>query len=267
MAYLDIMAAGKNAYKTCWEERRYLLRLAAFPFLIKLTSFIFAASYFSDQSSSIRFLLVLVPALIVEGWMLSHLVRLIVLGNRWPFKPTGNHESDFAVLSVRARGILSGMIVYTLINMVVGLLGAAFISYMTPYLPQDGGETPDIPPQMAFLSLAVLTLSLWGFRFLWLYIPYALNLKPQAFLNPLRGLSTSFHLMGVWFLCFIPCFLSVRFLAVLIIAPLGDSSMATFVALFFTVLADTLKTILTTAGITYAYMNLVEKDGTPDLMR
>lgn len=206
MAYFDLTSATANAYRKTWHERRYLLRLAAMPVLVKLAFYILATSLTQgDDGTYMRFVLIMVPAFLAEGWMLSHYVRLIVLDHRWPFRPSGDFEKDMAILSVRARGILSGMIVYVLINMAVGLFVWGAMAYMMPYVPDgESGTPPQVPGVVAFLSVLILGFMFWAFRLIWLYIPYALNQDGASYLRALRGIGSSLHLIGIWLLCLLP---------------------------------------------------------------
>ncbi len=264
MAYFDLTSATSNAYRTTWNERRYLMRLAALPVALKLFFFTLAVSYAPGDGQHLRFVLIMVPALLAEGWMLSHYVRLIVLGHRWPFRPTGDMQADFAVLAVRARGILSGMISFTLINMTLGLFVALVMAYLLPYMPESEGAAANVPGGVAFFSLALLVFMFWAFRLIWLYIPFSLNMDPLSYLDAIRGIGSSLHLIGIWFLCFLPFFLGLQFMAGLIAGPVAastDGVAGSFLLVVFKVLFDTLKNIVATAGLTYAFMQLYEKDG------
>lgn len=264
MAHFDIITAAANAYKTGWEERRYILRLAAIPFAIKLVCFSLAASFANADNSYLRFMLFMLPALLAEGWMLAHFTRLLALGQRWPFRPTGDMDTDMATLSTRARGILSGMIVYVLINLAMGLVIAVGGVYLKTYIPD--GVSPDkveIPPGVTFFFMLFMGFMFWGFRLLWLYIPYSLNMNPEEYLSRVKGLSSSLHMIGVWLLCFLPFFLALRFFAGLLggaaNAAFGESA-SSFVILFLTVVTDTAKTIMTTAGVTFGLQEIFRKD-------
>src|SRR5687768_12463602 len=104
MAQFDIITASTKSYKTCWQARPYLLKLALPPFLIKVACLVFAAA-FAEKGETVSFLFFMLPALFAEGWMLSHFVRYLQLGQTWPFRPTGDFDADMGMLSVRARGV------------------------------------------------------------------------------------------------------------------------------------------------------------------
>lgn len=249
MAKFDTIAAAANAYKTCWASRQYLLRLAAVPLAVKILCFSIASIY--AGGNYLLFMLILVPALVAEGWMLAHFIRFIVLGQTWPFRPSGDVEADKAMLGLRARGILSGMIVFVLVNMAVGLVNEMVSRVMTPYIPAGPvGQDVDIPPQVAFLSFAILVFMFWGFRLLWIYIPYALNMDARDYLRGLKGWKSSLPLIGAWLLCFIPFILTLKFLDSLFTGLLpGDAGI--FLSRMVSIVLDTVKNIVTTAGLTF----------------
>jgi MFS family permease len=191
--------------------------------------------------------------------MLSHYTRLIVLGHRWPFQPTGNIEEDLKVLSVRARGVMGGLLVFVLINMALGLM----LAFLTPYLPEDAKTAETLPPAMGFAFMLLLVFSFWGFRLTWLYIPYALNIDAKRYLKALGGISASLPMLATWILCFIPFIVCVQlvgsFLAPLVDAA-GNKAAGGFAMVILTIIFDTLKNILATAAITYGLMEIFEKE-------
>ncbi len=260
MAQMDIIDATRRAYRTIWDERSYLLRLAMIPLGLKLICFTLAANY-ADSGTYMRSVLIMLPAILAEGWMLAHFIRLLGLNHRWPFRPTGDMNADFSVLHTRARGILSGTIVFALINMALGFLVATVGPYFSSFLPENPSDAAhvDIPGYALLMSVGMLAFMFWGFRLTWLYIPYALNMTPGPYLFVLRGLGTSVHLIGLWLLCFLPFYLVLGVFTGVIgpaLAALLGKSVATLLALVMGVIADTLKTLLTTAGVTYALMQV-----------
>lgn len=267
MAKMDITAATFDAYKITWAERRYFLRLAAVPFFLKLFCFALASSFAGEAEQYLRFTLILLPALLAEGWMVSHIARLIGLGQRWPFQPTGDIESDMVMLHTRARGIIAGMIVYVLMNMVMGAVIAFVAVYIAPYMPSDPDQTAvEIPPMIAFASALLLGLLVFGFRFGWLNIAYALGLDWRDYVRPLRGWMVSIQFIALWILAFAPIYIVVRLLLTLLL-PLaqglaGDMGQ-NFVIIIVTVLADSLKAIVMTLAMGTAWLSVFRK--TPKL--
>jgi hypothetical protein len=252
MAQFDIIAASSNAYKSVWASRQYLGKLALAPFLIKSACLVFASSFAGGQTTA--FLFFMLPALFAEGWMLSHFTRYLVLGQTWPFRPTGNMEEDMAVLRVRARGVLSGTVVYVLIGMALGALTLAAQAYLLPYVSKEALESgAPIPTHIGMISMLGLGFMFWGFRLVWLYIPVALNSDAKFYLFRMRGLGTSVSLIGVWLLCLLPFLLVLQLLAGIVAAPIGGllgASAGYFVMTLMVAAADTVKSLIVTAGIT-----------------
>ncbi len=255
MAKFDIISAAGRAYQTSWSERRYLLRLAAFPFLIKLVCLVLAGALASD-GNLLRFYLIMIPAYIAEGWMLSHYVRFLTLGQRWPFRPSGDMDADMEQFAGRLRGVLSGMIVYTLINMGIGLFTAVAAYYLAPYMPSAADEEiAEVPAGIALFSLLSIVFLFWGIRLLWLYVPFAMNLGAKGYLHTLRGFNTSVYMIGLWLACLLPFFIILQLAAALFAAPVAaafGTDAGNFVILLLTVITATLKGLVVTAGITYA---------------
>lgn len=261
MAQIDIIDAAKNAYKMLWDERSYVLRLITVPLAIKFICF-GAVAGFGEGGSYLRSILIMLPALLAEGWALSHLVRLPAMGHRWPFRPTGDLDADLGALNRRSRGVMSGMIIYVLINMAMGLLFTAAFGYFTPFL-KEGAEA-EIPPQAALLSIAMLAFLFWGFRLAWVFVAYALGMTDlPRYLHMLRGAMTSIHLMGVWLLCFLPVYVLLGIFGG-IVAPVFEAAIGqgagAAAGILFGVLADTLKAVLTTMGVTFALLQVFRRD-------
>ncbi len=267
MADFDIISAASKAYKKSWEARSYLYRLAAVPLALNLIcltlALTFAGGGDSKPDNHLLFLLIMLPALAAEGWMVSHYVRYLILGHLWPFRASGNLDPDLAALRIRARGILGGMVVYILINMVIGLLSKFVLQYMAPYMPPEGSNAPvDVPGHVVALSFALLVFFFWGFRLVWLYIPYALNMDAKAYIQRLKGFSSSMPLIGVWLLCLLP-FLLAPFL---VMSVFGQMLQAVFgmgavaaIGILVSVVADIGKLLVTTAGITYGLQEIFAK--------
>lgn len=252
MANLDIISAAGSAYKKSWEARHYLLRLLAVPIALKIICYTLAGIY--AGGSYLLFMLILVPSLIAEGWMLAHFIRYLVLGQTWPFRPTGDLESDRAMLADRARGILSGMIVFVLINMTIGLLSHFVSVVMGPYMPVNGTPPDNIPAAIPLLSFALLAFMFWGFRLLWLHIPFSLNMDFKQFFSTVRGAPLTVRLIALWLLCFVPFLLSLQVLVpVLSVLP---QDVGRFGVTILSIFVDTLKSIVTVAGMTYAFQQI-----------
>ncbi len=262
MAQFDIIVASSKAYKSVWASRQYLAKLALAPFLIKAACLVFASAFAGGATSA--FLLFMLPALFAEGWMLSHAVRYQVLGQTWPFRPTGNLEQDMAVLRVRARGVLSGTIVYVLIGMALGTLTLLAQIYMMPYVSKEAIESgAPIPAPVAFASVLGLAFMVWGFRLAWIYIPFALNSDARYYIFRMRGFGTAISMIGVWLLCLLPFLLILQILAGVVAAPIGalmGETAGFFAMTIIVAAADTAKSLIVTAGMTNGMRAIYERE-------
>lgn len=254
MAQFDIIAPTIKAYRFSWAERHYLVRLVMVPLLLKIAGYMagFSMGY---QDNQIALTLCLLPAYFAEGWMLSHFVRLLALGHRWPFKPTGNFEADLAVLRIRARGVMSGLVSYVIINMALG----GIMAMMMTVMPESSEDPGAVPPQMGVAILMILVSFVWLFRLTWLYIPLALNMSGEKYLIAVRGYLTSFPMIGVWILCVVPFILAVQ-LAGGVFQEAGGP-IGGFLVILLLVVVDTVKNIVATAGLTYLLQDIYKKRG------
>jgi hypothetical protein len=256
MISVDIIEASGKAYQKVWYERAYLWKLAMVPILIKLVCEVTVLSL-GLQTEFLKQGLVMIPAYMAEGWMLSHFVRLIFLGNRWPFKPTGDFDADMKKLQVRARGILGGMVIYTLIKMV--MIGFVAFSYGLMDGLEGGAKSDEPGGALFLLSLVLFAGFVWLFRCVWLYVPVALNYPIRLYMKRLEGLGTSLWLIGVWLICFLPVFFVFGLLVSMIFTGAGDGSSAGMQFIFSVtrVMIDTLLSLVTTAGICYALAEML----------
>ncbi len=252
----DMISATGRAYIALWAERGYLAGLMLGPVLIKLACFMGALAL-GWQDNMVKLTLILIPALFAEGWMLSHFTRLLVLGQRWPFRPSGDEDADMAELEGRMRGILPGTVCYVLINIILGAVFALAAAYAFPNV--DGPISPeDIPPGASLILLAVMAALVICFRLLWLYIPLAVRASGVDFLQDFDGMKNLLSLFGLWLLCSVPAFVAVQIggsFAVMIVGG-PESDFASYIVVILKVIADTLKNLICTAGVVYAWREL-----------
>lgn len=252
MVSIDIISAAGMAYQKTWAERRYLLPMIIVPFLVNYFCF-FLGDHFAQGDNLLRRFLIMVPAYFVEGWLLAHWVRTIVLGHRWPFRPTGDNQSDLKQLQLRSRGVLSGAVCYTLIKFLIAGFGAFYIAQipadMTP-------ETAD--PKIAMLGVGMLVATIIGFRYVWFYIPLAVNTQPRLFLNAVQKFSTTFPLLGVWFVCVIPAIMFLSLVRSMILGEGGGNNILVMnLVTFVSISIDMIKNLIVTAGLTIVVMQLL----------
>ena len=205
MAAFDIIDAAGNGYKIVWNERNYLARLAFVPLMIKLICHI--AVYALDwQDQYFRQALVMLPSFIADGWMLAHQIRLIFLDQRWPYRPTGNETKDIRILETRARGIMAGMLMFATIRFLMAGFMAYFLSRGEQAAPLESAPPGSINLAATMMAMVLVMFSIWAFRFLWYYIPAALNYPLRKFTRDIGEFKTSFYMIGTWLVGYIPLF-------------------------------------------------------------
>ena len=264
MASYDVTDSAMQGYALIWKERAYLLRLAIFPLLIK---FVCATTVIMNgyEFDFIKQSLLMLPSYFADGWVMSHLVRLIFLDQRWPFRPTGNSQTDMATLRDRAGGIMAGTVCFALLEFLkTGLIGVMFMAATPPgTTPEamlaggavDPAASTTSSPYTAVMGMALIVLTIWMIRYLWLYIPAAAGFSGRAFLRRVGGMMGSIRLLGVWMICSIP----ILFLFMIIASVLLGSYTATddipaaldFLMNGLRVTVIMLTTLITTAGMAY----------------
>ncbi|MDP7142864.1 MAG: hypothetical protein QF692_07735 [Alphaproteobacteria bacterium] len=261
MSSIDIIDAAGDGYRFVWRERTYLARLALFPILIKLICFNLVYSFGFEQNF-IAQALVLLPSFFADGWMLAHVARTILVDHRWPFRPSGNMDKDMVKLQERALGILRGTLVFVFTEfLITGVVGI-----VKRYFEIDFAQAiKDENMAMIFVLMLAISTTIWTFRFLWLYIPAAVNFPIRTFILKLGSFSTSLYLIGLWLVCFLPLLFAFNILVSVLFPGLvenGTAGVSAFEDAAFKslrVLLDTAVIILTTASMTFAFKQLYQK--------
>ncbi|MCF8496158.1 MAG: hypothetical protein K9G62_05750 [Alphaproteobacteria bacterium] len=201
MARFDFVDSSSRGYAFVWRERRALIQLAAWPFLLKIASFT-AVAFLGMGDNLLRQGLLLLPSYFAEGWLIAQIIRLAVL-----------HEPQTALLSAgglirerknpgpHSRALLSGAIVYVLTKMFMAVF---FGMFMLQQGLAPSVETPPPALPSLFAGVIALALMIWAFRFLWLYVPASLEYRLEDFLIRIKPFISSLYMMGVWILCFAP---------------------------------------------------------------
>ena len=213
MAAFDIVNAAGYGYYKVWQERRWLVRLAAVPLAVKIICFLVIGTKGWGDRLLLQGL-ALLPSYLADGWMLSHFVRLLFLGQRWPFRLSGNIMQDRAAIKDRLRGVMAGTAAYAASRFLfTGFMAAGTDAknLFVPLLKKSGLHDPH-EIGLAALCAFLAVLGLWGFRLLWFYIPAALHYNLRQCLRDLRGALTSFYMLGASVICFLPLLALAGFL-------------------------------------------------------
>lgn len=266
MKPLDVVHCVDFGYRFIWAERKYLLRLAAVPLAVKLLCFA-ALMVLGWEQNFLRMGLVMLPSFFTEGWMLAHVARLVFHNQRWPFRATGDRAQDEVLLLDRAYGVMAGTLFYVVIKF---LLSGAMAVISTAQRSAEtqlavAVQTQTEPSMMMFFgALLFLIITLWGFRFLFLYIPAAAGLPTQMITRSRKSFLMSLQMLGIWLVCFVPFALLTLFIASAFVpadtpagTPLPQGVRVLMV--FLQVGIDTAIAIVSTASVAAGLRNMLEK--------
>ena len=216
MANFDFVESASKGYKFLWDERILILRLATIPFAIKLASFI-GVTCIDFNENYLRHGLFLLPSYFVEGWLIMQLIRFAILGERGQAnfikanfikanstKDEINNQND-ELFQARRRGILAGIIIYVISKLLLSFFSALILMNVPT---QETVASSNITDTQSFIiGTAMLLVMIWGFRFVWLYIPAALDYSVSNFLHRIKSFTSSFSMIGLWLLSFVPIML------------------------------------------------------------
>jgi hypothetical protein len=259
----DLINAAGYGYHRVWVERIYLARLALIPFLLKfaLTVTIYALGY---EDQFLRRGLIMLPAVFAEGWVLAQFLRTLLLEERWPMPiPKPGDVDALAKVILRARGIVSSALVYVLISLVTTILGwmAFTMDQNVQDLVKERGASEametDANPVFLIPALALMFFMIWGFRLLWIYLPYSVLMPAQEFLQKIKGFSPSLRMIGLFLICIVPVNVLASLGSYAMLSPFGQSmaeapDVIRFAILFLIAFTDILTTLVVTAGMAYA---------------
>jgi hypothetical protein len=198
MASFDIMHATKQGYFHFWAGRHVLVRLAMIPLFLKIISY-FTVLSLGLEGNVLRQGLILLPATLLEGYMVCVFLRLAVFSHEPIEKPYGSAAEVY--YKIRARDIQAGAVIYTLLKLISTFV-VGIIMGMDP--PSEEFQTSFL----AFLLiLALMVFMIWAVRIAWIYIPVVLGYSVKEYLYRVRGFSFSFHALSVWIMCLFPLLL------------------------------------------------------------
>lgn len=258
MPSFDIIHVTGLAYKKTWAERQYLFRMAMLPFLVKLGCFTLMASYVPDEMMFLP-VVVLLPSLFFEGWLLTHWARHVMTGgaHRWPFRPSGNDKKDITELRQRSHGIMGGTLAYVLLNFLMG----GYYAFLLPFFPEDmDPQTAD--PSIAVIGFVMMLTSVLLFRFLWVYVPLSVNAPLNKILGKLQPIGLTFKMIGIWLICVVPAVLVLQLFGegvTLIAGDINGGALVDTGFMVFRLVIDMVKNLICTAAMAYMFMILLKE--------
>lgn len=266
MKGFDLIDSASFGYKTVWQERKYLARLAIVPIVIKLICTVVVFS-FGYEENFLRQGLIFLPAAFAEGWLLAQFLRTLLNLERWPTKLSDTiSDAQMSALLLRARGIMAATILFALTAFLTYGLKEIFLVFYTMSggsLDPNSVAAEQVPPNPLYFipAFILIVASIWIFRYMWLYIPASVLMPLGDFLKKIGGIMASVRMMGVFLVAVMPCAILFIFLSkiVIVLSGTADSNFAQFLILIIGVLIDTLISLLTTASMAYALRFIVPK--------
>lgn len=260
----DLIDSAGYGYHRVWEERHYLLRLALVPFIIKLATTM-AIYVLGIEANLLRRGLIMLPAVFAEGWMLAQFLRTLLMGERWPMAlPDPGDHARMALLVERARGIISSTIVFVLIS-IAATMAASLIFTIEPGMEarqSQAAQQGDGGFIFFLIACVLMGAMLWGFRLLWVYIPYAVLMPVTTYLERIKGFKHSFKLLGLFLVCIVPCNVVIAIIVHVLMGAYADDAVPAlnkFIAIFCSIIFDFISVLVTTAGMAYAMRGILPR--------
>ena len=202
MANFDFIESASEGYKFVWEKRAEILPLAVLPFVVKI-AIISVIMMMGLEENYLRQGLLLLPFYVAEGWFLSVVIRMAIWGdNTRTLQFSGDELAPVAAI----KALRAGVIMFTLIKVIgAAVAGLAMSSGLADTM--QGKPVVSNDPLLSFVAATgLLLLTIWVFRLLWLYVPLALGYSARGYMAAMRGFKSSFQIIALWLLCFVPIF-------------------------------------------------------------
>ncbi|MCD8525800.1 MAG: hypothetical protein LRY62_01130, partial [Alphaproteobacteria bacterium] len=149
---------------------------------------------------------VILPAYFAEGALLC---RLVVMAGK-------NGKTIAPLPAANNRLVMAATLLYVLIKLAQAFAGGLGMEFAMHQQVQE--ENAEGSASLFFASLFLLGFTIWAFRLVWLYIPLVQGYSMIEFLHRIRGMKTSFVMIGTWLLCFVP----LALLLIIVAGLLGD---------------------------------------------
>ncbi len=255
MAKFDFVDAAVAGYAFSWKNRREIIWLAALPLLVKLGSYA-AIVLLGLENNLLRQGLVLLPAHLVEGFLVIQVIRMAMFGER----PVGGFSPPSRPDEARRRAIMGGTVVYLLTKLVSSLLaGWAMIAENV----EDSPTMPEPNGSVFVTAVMILVFLIWAYRFFWLYVPVAMDIPVGEFLLRIKPFMSSVYMLGLSILCFVPIatmlIVLAKILAILFAVKEGSQSLPYIVFLAGAQAAAELAiVVISSVGMAYAFKSLLK---------
>lgn len=211
MARFDFIEASIQGHSFVWKYRDYLFKVAIPVFFVKIACFL-AVFVLGVEKAYLHQGLIFLPGYFVEAVFMARLIRFYAFGEPifvWG-KPVMPPQLDHDITAYQGRftrqQCVHGCIA---LFMIIRVIQAALIGGTMDWSSLEvGGDIEQViplsPGARTIMFMAFLGLTVWVFRYLWVYIPMALGFQPLRFIQKHINLEGSFLMILVWAICTIP---------------------------------------------------------------
>ncbi|MCB1532850.1 MAG: hypothetical protein KDJ35_08270 [Alphaproteobacteria bacterium] len=201
MGRFDFIESAASGYRFLMLQHELVGRMMLVPLLVKITSFVVITALALDDNY-LRQGLMLIPSFFFEGWLVAQLARLAIFEEDVSALLTGDRRKDMEILHTRFRAVMAATLIYVLTKLVISFVSGLALQANGGYQNTAAAVEPSSGGFLA--AFIALGIAIWSFRYLWLYIPAALDYPMEDFLKRIRSFKVSVLMIATWMLCFIP---------------------------------------------------------------
>ena len=146
-------------------------------------------------------------------------------------------------------------VAFALINFLIMGYFAALFSGMPDGVSNFDPKNPD--PLIGIIGSIFMVTSLLLFRFVWVYVPLAVNFPLELIVQRLKPMSLTFKMIGLWLVCVVPAFFMIQLFGQMILGVPGEGQSSAIAQTGFLVVRiaiDMVKNLIVTAGMAYAFL-------------
>lgn len=255
----SILKCAIMGHKTVWQHRSFILKIALLPLLVKALCTLVVYNMQVDIFH-LRFFLVMLPSYILDGWLIAHVLRLLLLNEKHIEFPVRNPAVKATILfSVLAMMIQGGIV--SLLPNTMDMLGLEKVT---------ANWKPNII-EFGFYVLA-LVMAIWAMRLIWLYLPLSIGSSMKEFLREIKGYGTSIYMIGVWLAAMLPITIVLVLLPALTVPIEFETiyQLPTSLAIpvmVLRVLSEMISLLIVTASMAYMFLDILKKHGASPIFK
>lgn len=263
MAGFNFVEAASKGYRFVWDERPLFLRLAFWPVVLKIATLIVVASL-NLETNFLRQGLMLLPAYFLEGWLVAVAIRMAIFGEYATLSASAHTSQTSADPFTRQRCIMAGAVTYVLLKLAASLLMGLFAEAAQREITAP--PPPDPTVGAYFTVLVGFAIVIWAFRYVWIYIPVVFGYPARQFLKRIAVFSSSFYMLGLWFVTMVPlALLTIAFAKLLNMLLPGVAADVPSLAYIYAAsslqaVMDTLLALISSVGMAYGFREILAAD-------